>query len=383
MITNFLKALLFINKTKLYTVPLVIFTAIFLILLRNREITVYPGISTDKIIPYNDSTTNGNSLIEFFRVDSAGATLQSKLRNGILYPYAGFKVIVKKDSLFKDLSGYDQVVLDLSPKEPQDIEVVFHNNIPGYTDQNRVLTYRFLAKTFAFQKSDKRLIVPLKSFVTPAWWFYDKNFTEDSLAKDKYKEVAEIIFQNGFKNSINKSYCFTLKHLSLRKDIRKSALWFVIASIGWLIFYSFFYLFFKNMKKPDPKNAETKMVISYEQLDVSNDSDDCLNRIVVYIAKEYKNSKLTVNQIAREVGVSPVKVTQILKDKKNCSYKQYLNAIRLAEAKRLLIETDRNIVDISLKVGYNNVTHFYRIFKEVEGISPRQFRLSGSKPDNN
>lgn len=379
----FFKALLFINKNKLFTVPIVLFTSFFLISLHNREITIYPGINTDKIITYNDSSTNGNSLIEFFRFDSVGATLQYKLRNGLLYPYAGFKIIVKKDSLFKDLSGYDQVVLDLSLKEPQDIEVVFHNNIPGYTDQKRVLTYRFLSKTFACQKSEERFIVPLKSFVIPSWWFYDKNFTEDSLPKEKYKEVAEIIFQNGFKNSINKSFCFTLKHISLRKDIKKSALWFFIASIGWLIFYSFFYLIFKNLKKPDQKNGEKRMIISYEQLDVSNDSDDCLNRILTYIAKEYKNPELTVNQIAREAGVPPVKVTQILKDKKNCSYKQYLNAIRLAEAKRLLIETDRGIVDISFKVGYNNVTHFYRIFKEVEGISPRQFRLSGTKSEDN
>lgn len=91
---------------------------------------------------------------------------------------------------------------------------------------------------------------------------------------------------------------------------------------------------------------------------------------MAYIAQEYKDPGLTVNRIASEVGLLPAKITQILRDQRNCSYKQYLNAIRLAEAKRLLLETDRNIVEISRKVGYNNVTHFNRIFKETEGVSP-------------
>jgi YesN/AraC family two-component response regulator len=82
------------------------------------------------------------------------------------------------------------------------------------------------------------------------------------------------------------------------------------------------------------------------------------------------------------VGVSASKITQILREKKNCSYKQYLNSIRLSEAKRLLLETDRNIVDIAQKVGYSNVTHFNRIFKTTEGISPRQFRTSNEDVQN-
>ena len=56
------------------------------------------------------------------------------------------------------------------------------------------------------------------------------------------------------------------------------------------------------------------------------------------------------------------------------TFKQYLNKIRLSEAKRLLKETDRQIADIAYHVGYKNVTHFHRIFKQNEKISPNEYR---------
>jgi YesN/AraC family two-component response regulator len=160
----------------------------------------------------------------------------------------------------------------------------------------------------------------------------------------------------------------------VHRDIKKRALLAFAAIIVWFLFYFLVYLFYTKRKSNDKK-----VVVSYEPLSVSNQADDCFQRIIQCIAKEYTNPDLTVNTIAREVGVLPAKVTRILQNKKQCSYKQYLNAIRLKEAKRLLQETDRNITDIAYKVGYRNVTHFNRIFKQMEGISPRSYR-SGNSP---
>jgi len=375
----------FIHKNKLFLFPVGCFVLLFLFSFYTREIVIYPGMDASKIITFDDHENNGNSELELFTIDSSGVTIQYVLRDGLQYPYIGFKLVQKEDSLFRDFSAYDDFVMDMSFKSPQSIDVFFHNNLPGYTDEKKVLTYHFLLKTFFCKQAEEHINVPLKSFTTPLWWWLlNKNLAEDlpdvatyedSLDISTYKEVAEIIVQSAVDNTINKSYSFTMKKMSLRKDMKKRAFWTLGASAVWLLLYGILYLFYKNRTNKNDK----KMVISYEQLVVSNDSDDCLNRILAYIAREYKNPELTVNKIASEVGVLPAKVTQILREKKNCSYKQYLNAIRLAEAKRLLLDTDRNIVDISLKVGYNNVTHFNRIFKEVEGISPRQFRAASDK----
>jgi AraC-like DNA-binding protein len=55
-------------------------------------------------------------------------------------------------------------------------------------------------------------------------------------------------------------------------------------------------------------------------------------------------------------------------------FKQYLNIVRITEARRLLMDTDRQISEIAFAVGYNYPTTFNRIFKEVTGISPSDFR---------
>jgi AraC-like DNA-binding protein len=46
----------------------------------------------------------------------------------------------------------------------------------------------------------------------------------------------------------------------------------------------------------------------------------------------------------------------------------------MTEAKRLLKESEGTISEIAYSVGYNNVTHFNRVFKTETGIAPGDFR---------
>lgn len=62
------------------------------------------------------------------------------------------------------------------------------------------------------------------------------------------------------------------------------------------------------------------------------------------------------------------------KDCVGINFVNYLKDIRIAEAKRLLETTDEKILDISRKVGYDNEKHFMKIFKNICGISPSEYR---------
>lgn len=44
------------------------------------------------------------------------------------------------------------------------------------------------------------------------------------------------------------------------------------------------------------------------------------------------------------------------------------------EAKRLLVETDMRVIEISQQVGYENEKHFMKIFKNISGVSPTEYR---------
>jgi AraC-like DNA-binding protein len=57
----------------------------------------------------------------------------------------------------------------------------------------------------------------------------------------------------------------------------------------------------------------------------------------------------------------------------------YLTDVRIGHAKLLLLSTDKSCSIICFEVGYNNQSYFTRTFKEMVGMTPRQFRESNRR----
>ena len=57
------------------------------------------------------------------------------------------------------------------------------------------------------------------------------------------------------------------------------------------------------------------------------------------------------------------------------TYTQLIQEKRLAQAAFLLRNTDRNVSDIAVAVGYENISYFHRIFADSYGKSPRHYRV--------
>ena len=53
---------------------------------------------------------------------------------------------------------------------------------------------------------------------------------------------------------------------------------------------------------------------------------------------------------------------------------EYLNSVRIREAQRLLRETEKQVIQIAHMVGFNNISHFGRIFKAITKYTPLQYR---------
>ena len=67
-------------------------------------------------------------------------------------------------------------------------------------------------------------------------------------------------------------------------------------------------------------------------------------------------------------------ISATIKKKSDLTFKEYLNSIRIAEAKRLLKSSDRNVSEIAYQVGFNSPNHFNRIFKSSENCTPTEFK---------
>lgn len=96
-------------------------------------------------------------------------------------------------------------------------------------------------------------------------------------------------------------------------------------------------------------------------------------KIIEYIRQNYKKD-IDINMLAEYVGLSYSHVRKIFHDETGENIVNFINNFRINEAKRLLRETNMNINDIALSLGYNNNQSFNRFFKKYEGITPGEFR---------
>ena len=99
-----------------------------------------------------------------------------------------------------------------------------------------------------------------------------------------------------------------------------------------------------------------------------------VNRIINYLSENYEH-KISLEQIAHNMYLSPVYISKIFKEETGESPINYLIKIRLEKAKEILLTSDNgSIKNIANQVGYDDVYHFSKLFKKYYGISPLYYR---------
>ena len=89
---------------------------------------------------------------------------------------------------------------------------------------------------------------------------------------------------------------------------------------------------------------------------------------------EHMAEDFSLDQLAARAGVSKFYFTRLFKNAMGVSPSRYLLTLRMDEARRLLRETKRSVVEIALDVGFANPSHFARFFRRETGLSPSDYR---------
>jgi AraC-like DNA-binding protein len=100
---------------------------------------------------------------------------------------------------------------------------------------------------------------------------------------------------------------------------------------------------------------------------------DAGDKVMDYLHQNYR-ANIDTTSIATNTGMSYSSIGRIIKSKTGKNVLEYINGLRIEEAKRLLRQTSMNITDIAMNVGYNNDQSFSRFFKKFEGVTPGEFR---------
>lgn len=101
--------------------------------------------------------------------------------------------------------------------------------------------------------------------------------------------------------------------------------------------------------------------------------DDAVERAVAVIRSRF-HEQLSLSDMAAEALFSPFHFSRMFRRATGVPPGRYLTAVRLFEAKRLLLTTSLSVADIACQIGYTSVGTFTTKFTRVVGVSPTRYR---------
>lgn len=94
---------------------------------------------------------------------------------------------------------------------------------------------------------------------------------------------------------------------------------------------------------------------------------------VEYIQANYAKD-LSMTMVANHISLNYSYFSYLFKEQTGLSFVEYLKQLRIEKAKELLRNSDYKIYEVAQKVGYYNPKHFGRVFREIIGITPVEYR---------
>ena len=162
--------------------------------------------------------------------------------------------------------------------------------------------------------------------------------------------------------------------------------WLAIINWGEEDIYQFF-LSMQNLiqdklgKKASGKHAKTETFLIgslYQELKVELNTltniAPLVKKTLKYIKENYTDKDLNLNEIARELHVTSVYLSKIIKKESGFSYVQIITSLRVQAAKHYLKTSNLSVKEVSEKCGYDSQHYFSFAFKKNVDMSPKQYR---------
>lgn len=102
---------------------------------------------------------------------------------------------------------------------------------------------------------------------------------------------------------------------------------------------------------------------------------EMISRALAYVRANYAD--LTENSAAAACGVSRTYFSRCFKRAMKVGFAAYVNEVRLREAERLLLTTEKSVTEIAEEVGFSTASYFIGQFRALHGVTPHRYREAG------
>ncbi len=90
--------------------------------------------------------------------------------------------------------------------------------------------------------------------------------------------------------------------------------------------------------------------------------------------KGYVQAAINIEELARMFSTNRTYLSLYINEHYQCSFRQFISRLRVDESKRLLAAGSMRVSEISFAVGFSTASHFSRTFKQLEGVSPQEWK---------
>ena len=107
-------------------------------------------------------------------------------------------------------------------------------------------------------------------------------------------------------------------------------------------------------------------------------SDSAVKKAKAYI-QEHFDSDLSLDEVSREVNISPYYFSKLFKEESGENFIEYLTRVRITKAKEMLENPSLSIKEISAMSGYSDPNYFSRAFKKQTNMTPSEYKTRYGK----
>ena len=294
------------------------------------------------------------------------------LKEGASFPQVFFIIGIGTPEKTLNLSHFDSVSIRIREATNKRILLYIKTFMPGISQPEYDMSHTLRHNQYNLQLHPNRHLytIKLKDFITAVWWYDMMKVNKFQIPAESFRKVIsfDMIFsQEGSDYVLNKPEHIVIENITFHSPL--SVIDYVLPwcaglyGCGWFIFSGISLLKKREARLPQRKPL---MVLSYREKE--------LLRIREFIEANYYQEKISTHMVYKALGIPPSRIFRLIKEEYNLTFKQLINRMRIEEAKRILKETDLRIIDIALSLGFNNVTYFNNLFKELEGVTPSDYR---------
>jgi LacI family transcriptional regulator len=125
-----------------------------------------------------------------------------------------------------------------------------------------------------------------------------------------------------------------------------------------------------------PLRIAPKGVFTRKSTDVLAVEDRRVSNALRYIQKNFSGGNLSVDHVVAHCGIPRRSLERAFRQELQRTVLHEILRVRINHAQKLLETTSLSVADIAARSGFVSLNHFFRVFHDRTGVTPRAFRLA-------